>query len=80
MPIDFERTSRHSQGNTMKMLRVVLPDEMAREVEFAVKTGKFVDASDVVRTALREFISNRRFELTEQQQLADIRRAGMVLS
>jgi hypothetical protein len=25
-----------------------------------------------VRTALREFISRRRFELMEQQQLADI--------
>lgn len=56
----------------MKTLQVELPDQMADEVKDAVETGKFVDAADVVRTALREFISHRRFELMEQQQLADV--------
>jgi Arc/MetJ-type ribon-helix-helix transcriptional regulator len=56
----------------MKTLQVELPDQMAHEVKDAVESGKFADATDVVRAALREFISRRRFELMEQQQLADI--------
>lgn len=56
----------------MKTLQIELPDEMAREVEGAVRSGVFHDADEVVRTALREFISTRRFELQEQQQLQDI--------
>ena len=47
----------------MKTLHVELPDEMAREVE---------NAAEVVRASLREFISRRRFELMEQQQLQDV--------
>ena len=56
----------------MKTLQVELPDQMAREVENAVETGKFENAAEVVRAALREFISRRRFELMEHQQLKDI--------
>jgi len=56
----------------MKTLQVELPDQMAHEVKDAVETGRFADAADVVRAALREFISRRRYELMEQQQLADI--------
>lgn len=56
----------------MKTLQVELPDEMARAVENAVEAGAFENAAEVVRVSLREFISHRRFELTEQQQLADI--------
>ena len=56
----------------MKMLQVELPDEMAHEIADVVETGKFENASEVVRAALRDFISIRRFELLEQQQLKDI--------
>ena len=56
----------------MKTLQVELPDQMAHEVETVVKTGKFENVTEVVRAALREFISHRRFELMEQQQLQDI--------
>ena len=45
---------------------------MAREVENAVEAGTFADAAEVVRASLREFISRRRFELMEQQQLQDV--------
>ena len=58
--------------NTMKMLYVELPDDMAREVDEVVEAGTFADAHDVVRASLREFISGRRFELIEQQQLQDV--------
>jgi Arc/MetJ-type ribon-helix-helix transcriptional regulator len=56
----------------MKTLQVELPDQMAREVEQAVEAGVFQNATEVVRVALREFISRRRFELMERQQLDDI--------
>ena len=56
----------------MKTLQVELPDQMAREVEDAVRAGGFENAAEVVRMAVREFISHRRFELLEQQQLKDI--------
>ena len=56
----------------MKTLQIDVPDQLAREVEAAVRGGSFGDVGEVVRTALREFISGRRFELQEQQQLEDI--------
>ena len=56
----------------MKTLQVELPDQLAHEIADAVDAAKLEDVSDVVRAALREFISRRRFELMEQQQLKDI--------
>ena len=56
----------------MKTLQVELPDQMAHEIADVVDAGKFENAAEVVRVALREFISRRRFELMEQQQLKDI--------
>jgi len=56
----------------VKTLQLELPDEMAREVEQAVADGRFENAADVVRAALREFVGRRRYELMEQQQLQDI--------
>jgi len=56
----------------MKTLQVELPDQMARDVEATVQAGVFEDAAEVVRVALREFITRRRFELMEQHQLQDI--------
>jgi len=56
----------------MKTLRVELPDQVALEIEQAVKAGSFENATEVVRVAVREFITRRRFELIEQQQLQDI--------
>ncbi len=56
----------------MKTLEVELPDEIAREVDNAVRAGVFESVVEVVRVALREFISRRRFELMERQQREDI--------
>jgi putative addiction module CopG family antidote len=56
----------------MKIMQVELPDQLAREVETAVQSGRFENADEVVRTALRDFLTNRRFELLEQQQMQDI--------
>lgn len=56
----------------MKTLQVELPDQMAHEIDDVVDAGKFENAAEVVRAALRDFISRRRFELMEQQQLKDV--------
>ena len=56
----------------MKTLQVELPDGMAREVEQAVEAGVFQNTAEVVRAALREFVSRRRYELMERQQLDDV--------
>ena len=56
----------------MKTMQVELPDQLAREVETAVQSGRFENADELVRTALRDFLTNRRFELLEQQQMQDI--------
>jgi len=56
----------------VKTLEVELPDEIAREVDNAVRAGVFESVVEVVRVALREFISRRRFELMERQQREDI--------
>lgn len=56
----------------MKTLQIELPDQMAHEIDDVVEAGKFESAAEVVRAALRDFISRRRFELLEQQQLKDI--------
>ena len=56
----------------MKIMQVELPDQLAREVETAVQSERFENADEVVRTALRDFLTNRRFELLEQQQMQDI--------
>ena len=59
-------------GVCVKTLQVELPEEIAREVENAVEAGAFANASEVVRAALRDFVSRRRFELMEHQQMEDI--------
>ncbi len=56
----------------MKTLQVELPDQLAREVESAVETGRFENTTEVVRAALRDFLAGRRFELMEQHQMQDI--------
>ena len=56
----------------MKTLQIEVPDQVAREVEEAVEAGLFENAAEVVRVALREFITRRRFELMERQQLQDV--------
>ncbi len=59
-------------SSCVKTLQIELPDQVALEVDNAIRTGRFENASDVVRTALVEFIGQHRFELMEQQQLEDI--------
>lgn len=62
----------HVLNKSTKMLQVNLPDQVARDVDNAVKTGKFQTADEVILAALRESISRRRYELQEEQQLNDV--------
>jgi Arc/MetJ-type ribon-helix-helix transcriptional regulator len=56
----------------MRTLEVELPDELARDLERAIATGRFESSGELVRAALRDFLTSRRFELLEQQQLEDV--------
>jgi len=56
----------------MKTVQIDLPDQLARDLEKAVESGRFESPAEVVRAALREFLAARRFELLEQQQLQDV--------
>ena len=60
------------QHSRMKTLQIELPDQLAGEVEKAVQGGWFKSADELVLQALRDFVSSRRFALTEQQQLDDV--------
>ena len=53
-------------------MQVELPDQLAKEVEAQVQSGRFHDPGEVVRAALRDFLTSRHFELLEQHQLQDI--------
>ena len=56
----------------VKIMQVELPDQLAGEIEAQVRSGRFQDSSEVVRAALREFLTSRRSELLEQHQLQDV--------
>ncbi len=56
----------------MKTMHVELPDQLAKEVDAQVQSGRFHDPGEVVRAALRDFLTSRRFELLEQHQLQDV--------
>ena len=43
----------------MKTLQFDLPDELARDIESAVKGGAFPDAAEFMRSAAREFLARR---------------------
>ncbi len=56
----------------MRAITLELPDMLAEDVDRAVQAGWFVDPQDAIREALREYLSGRRLELQERQQLEDI--------
>lgn len=56
----------------MKTICVKLPDKLGVEVESYVKSGWFTDESELMRTALHEFIRHNRMKLMEQFMKEDI--------
>lgn len=56
----------------MKTIKVSLPEKLKTEVENYVKSGWFADETDVLRTALEEFIRHNRLRLMEQFMKEDI--------
>ena len=56
----------------MKSIRVEVPDKIAAELDMLVKEEWFRSEDEIVRLALTEFISRRRFELLERFQREDI--------
>ena len=56
----------------MNSISLELPDQLTADVDKAVAAGWFADRQEAIRQAIREFISSRRLELQERQQLDDI--------
>jgi Arc/MetJ-type ribon-helix-helix transcriptional regulator len=56
----------------MTTMTLDFPDALTAELEAAVEAGWFENQAEAVRAAVRDFVSQRRFALQEQQQLADI--------
>lgn len=56
----------------MKTIEVQLPERLTAELDRLVKDGWFADESEIVRTALWEFVRRNRLALTEHYQRADI--------
>lgn len=56
----------------MKSLQLSLPEPLMAEVSEVVHEGWFRSNSELVRTAVIEFMRHHRFALTEQFQREDI--------
>lgn len=56
----------------MKTMTLELPENLATDVDNAVKAGWFTDPQEAIRQAVREFLNSHRLELQERQQLEDI--------
>lgn len=56
----------------MKTISVAVPDKLGIEVENYVKKGWFSDESEVLKTALRDFVRHNRLKLMEQFMREDI--------
>ena len=56
----------------MKTMTLELPENLATDVDNAVKAGWFTDPQEAIRQAVREFLNSRRLQLQEQQQLEDV--------
>ncbi|MCX7421621.1 MAG: ribbon-helix-helix domain-containing protein [Planctomycetia bacterium] len=56
----------------MKTMTLELSEQLATDVDNAVKAGWFTDPQEAIRQAVREFLNSRRLQLQEQQQLEDV--------
>ena len=56
----------------MKIIKVPIADKLGIEVDNYIKSGWFTDETEMMRTALQEFIRHNRLKLTEQFMKEDI--------
>jgi Arc/MetJ-type ribon-helix-helix transcriptional regulator len=56
----------------MKRFEIDLPDNLADEIDAAVRDGWFSTPADLVRVALQDYVRTHKFELLERQQREDI--------
>ena len=56
----------------MKTINISLPEKLGIEVENYVKSGWFADESEVLKTALQDFVRHNRLKLTERFMKEDI--------
>jgi Arc/MetJ-type ribon-helix-helix transcriptional regulator len=55
-----------------KTVQVQIPERIAHALEQMVQEDWFVSEEEVIREALREFVSSKRWQLAEQFLLEDI--------
>jgi len=64
---------QHDQEHcTMTTIVIDLPERLTTEIGALVESGWFVDETEIIHTALWEFMRRNRFALAEQFQRADI--------
>jgi Arc/MetJ-type ribon-helix-helix transcriptional regulator len=56
----------------MKTIVIDLPERMTTEIGALVENGWFANETEIIQTALWEFMRRNRFALAEQFQRADI--------
>ncbi len=56
----------------MKTIVIDLPERMTTEIGALVEDGWFANETEIIQTALWEFMRRNRFALAEQFQRADI--------
>lgn len=57
----------------MKILKLEVPDQIAKRIESLVQEGWFASEEELVRFALSEFLSHYRLQVREEFQQDDIR-------
>lgn len=64
----------------MSTINISLPDVLKKQAEILIKDGYYVSFSDLVRTALRNVISDNQYDLWAKQAKEEYRRGkGTVL-
>jgi Arc/MetJ-type ribon-helix-helix transcriptional regulator len=56
----------------VKLLKIEVPDQLAKAIEELVEAGRFASEEEVVLLALTELVHRYRLEIQEQLQRDDI--------
>ena len=56
----------------MRLLKIEVPDQLAKAIEELVEAGRFASEEEAVRLALTELVARYRPEIREQFQRDDI--------
>ena len=72
------RKKSERTGSSLKTINVEIPEKLAGEIEKYVKSGWFNNEAELMREALRDFISHHRLRLMEKFMEEDIEWAAKI--